>query len=251
MIHREDRDSVTLLRIEHGKANAVDTDLFEDLNQTLDEVEASSTGALVLTGTGSMFSAGVNLFKVVDGGAEYLKTFLPLLSSSVRRLFGFHRPVVAAVNGHAIAGGCILAAACDRRVMNQEKGKIGVTELMVGVPFPVDALEILRFQLPDRIVQDLVYSGRPLGAAAALEVGLVEEIAAADEVIERACELARGLGSISADAFATTKRQIRRSTIEWMERTSPEVDPEVLEIWSRPETLSSIRDFLARTVGKK
>ncbi len=251
MIHLDHRDSVTVLRIEHGKANAVDTDLFEDLNRALDEAEASSSGALVLTGTGSMFSAGVNLFKVADGGAEYLETFLPLLSSSVRRLFRFHRPVIAAVNGHAIAGGCILAAACDRRVMNQDKGKIGVTELMVGVPFPVDALEILRFQLPDRTVQDLVYSGRTLDAATALEIGLVEEVAPGDEVVEQACKLARKLSSIPGDAFATTKRQIRQPTIELMERTSPEVDPKVLEIWSRPETLASIRDFLARTIGKK
>ena len=148
MIHREDRDTVTVLRMEHGKANAVDTDLFTDIGAALDAIEDSSARALVLTGTGSMFSAGVDLFRVLDGGAPYLAEFLPLLSATVRRLFTFPRPIVAAVNGHAIAGGCVLAAACDRRVMNRDKGKIGVTELMVGVPFPADALETLRFLLP-------------------------------------------------------------------------------------------------------
>ena len=145
MIHREDRNDIAVLRMEHGKANAVDTDLFTDVGAALDAVESSNARALVLTGTGSMFSAGVDLFRVLKGGAPYLAEFLPLLSTIVRRLFTFPRPIVAAVNGHAIAGGCVMAAACDRRIMNRDKGKIGVTELLVGVPFPADALEALRF----------------------------------------------------------------------------------------------------------
>ncbi len=251
MIHRQDRDSVTVLRMEHGKANAVDTNLFTDLIRALDDFENKPTKALVLTGTGSIFSAGVNLFKVLEGGKAYLEEFLPLLSGSMRRLFTLPVPLVAAVNGHAIAGGCILAAACDRRVMNQSKGKIGVTELLVGVPFPVDALETLRFLLPDRTVQSLVYSGRTLDAAEALQIGLVEETAEPDEVLDRAVLAAGRLGSLDGDAFALTKRHIRAGTLERMLATSAEIDPEVLAIWSRPKTLDGIRTFLAQTVGKK
>jgi len=251
LIHRQDRDSVTVLRMEHGKANAVDTDLFTDLNHALDDFENQPTQALVLTGTGSIFSAGVNLFKVLEGGKSYLEEFLPLLSGSVRRLFTLPVPVVAAVNGHAIAGGCILAAACDSRVMSQSKGKIGVTELLVGVPFPVDALETLRFLLPDRTVQRLVYSGRPLSPDEALEIGLVEEVAEPDEVLDRAVLAAGRMGSLDGDAFALTKRHIRATTLERMRATSSDIDPEVLEIWSRPKTMEGIRTFLEQTVGKK
>ncbi len=260
MIHREDRDSVTVLRMEHGKANAVDTAPFADVTDALDTVEASFSSAplrgdgaraLVLTGTGSMFSAGVNLFRVLEDGAPYLAEFLPALSAMVRRLFTWPRPVVAAVNGHAIAGGCVLAAACDRRVMNRDKGKIGVTELMVGVPFPADALEALRFLLPERHVQSLAYSGRVLDAAEALEIGLVEETAGAGAVLDRACEAARRMAAIPADAFAISKRQIRRPALERMQALSAEIDDQVLEVWSRPETLAGIRAFMEQTVGKK
>ena len=251
MIHREDRDTVAVLRMEHGKANAVDTDLFTDIGAALDAIEDSPARAVVLTGTGSMFSAGVDLFRVLDGGASYLAEFLPLLSATVRRLFTFSRPIVAAVNGHAIAGGCILAAACDRRIMNRDKGKIGVTELMVGVPFPADALETLRFLLPARHVQSLVYSGRVLDAAAALEIGLVEEIADGDTVLDLACKTAQRLAAIPADAFALSKRQIRQPAAERMQTMAAEFDADVLEIWSRPETLAGIRAFLDKTVGKK
>lgn len=250
LIHLEDAGGVAVLTMEHGKANAVDTDLFADLNRALDDVAATDPRAVVLTGTGSIFSAGVNLFRVVEEGEPYLRAFLPQLSASIRRLFTLPMPMVAAVNGHAIAGGCILAAACDRRVMNRGQGTIGVTELLVGVPFPADALETLRFLLPERHVQSLVYSGRTLGAEEALAIGLVDEVADSGEVLDRACAAARRMGRIPGDAFAATKRHIRRPALERMESLAPELDPGVLEIWSRPETLAGIRAFLEKTVGR-
>ncbi len=250
MIHREENGAVTVLRMEHGKANAVDTDLFADLNAALDATEAAGARALVLTGTGSIFSAGVDLFRVLEEGAPYLAEFLPALSSTVRRLFTYPRPMVAAVNGHAIAGGCILAAACDRRIMNRDKGRIGVTELLVGVPFPADALEPLRFLLPARHVQDLVYSGRTLDAAEAQAIGLVEQVADADSVLESACREAERMGALAADAFTISKHQIRQPAFERMQAMATATDERVLEAWSRPETLGAIRAFLEKTVGK-
>ena len=250
MIHREDSDSVAVLRMEHGKANAVDTDLFAAVLRELDAVEASGARALVLTGTGSMFSAGVDLFRVLEGGTAYLQEFVPLLSATVRRLFTFQRPIVAAVNGHAIAGGCILAAACDHWIMNREQGRIGVTEMLVGVPFPADALEVLRFLLPARHLQGLVYSGRLVDAGEALEIGLVDATADPGELLEEACRTAARMGGLAAAAFAISKRQIRRPTLARMERLAAETDAEVLEVWSRPETLAGMRAFLEQTVGR-
>ncbi len=251
MIHRKDTGTVAVLRMEHGKANAVDTELFADVLREFDAVESSDASALVLTGTGSMFSAGVDLFRVLEGGAPYLAEFLPALSATIRRLFTFPRPIVAAINGHAIAGGCILAAACDRRIMNREQGRIGVTELLVGVPFPAYALEALRFLLPARHLQDLVYTGRTVGAAEALEIGLVDATAAPGELLEEACRAAARMGALSAEAFTISKRQIRQPALERMERLAAETDAGMLDYWSLPETLAGMRAFLEKTVGKK
>ena len=135
--------------------------------------------------------------------------------------------------------------------MNRSQGKIGVTELMVGVPFPVDALETLRFLLPDRTVQNLVYSGSTLGAAEALEIGLVDETAEPDDVLDRAVQEASRMSSLASDAFALTNRHSRSTTMARMRASSPGIDPEVLAIWSRPETFDRIRQFLEQTVGKK
>ncbi len=252
MIHRGDHEGVAVLRMEHGKVNAIDAELLDDLGRSLDEVEADDgVRAVVLTGTGSSFSAGVNLFRILEGGAEYVRELLPKLSASVRRFFTLPLPVVAAVNGHAIAGGAVLAVACDRRVMAEGEGRFGFTELLVGVPFPVAALEAVRHLLPAHRVQDLVLTGRTILPEEAYAMGLVEELAAPEATLERSIAIAAQLGRIPRDSFALTKRHLRRETLARMEGYEGEIDPQVLEIWSRPEVHEVIRGFLEATVGKK
>src|SRR5215510_7036310 len=103
-----------LLRLEHGKASAFDLILLRALLEELDDAARDEVPALVLTGTGNIFSAGVDLVKLRDGGDDYLKRFLPALDECFERLFAFPRPTIAAVNGHAIAGGGVLTLCCDR-----------------------------------------------------------------------------------------------------------------------------------------
>ena len=252
MIHHEDRDGVAVLRMEHGKANAVDVDLFDQLDARLDEVESStSTRAVVLTGTGGIFSAGVDLFKVTAGGTDYLAAFLPRLSSSLTRLFTLPLPVVAAVNGHALAGGLVLALACDHRGMAEGQGKLGLTELLVGVPFPAAALEIVRFQAPGRVSSDLILSGRTMPGPEALALKLVDELTPPDRLVDRAVEVAAAFAAIPRRAFAHSKRHLRAPAVELIDRYRDEIDSEVLRSWSGPETLERIGQYLERTVGKR
>lgn len=251
MIHREDREAVTLLRVEHGKANAVDIELFDALRQHLDQLEWSGQKAIVLTGTGNSFSAGVDLFRILDGGADYVRRFLPVLTATVRRLFSYPRPVVAAVNGHAIAGGFVLACACDARVATSDPAKLGLTELLVGVPFPVAALEAVRFLLPDHVVQRMIYTGRLMHPAESLELGVVDELAAPAHVVDAAVELAGRMARIPTPAFALTKKQMRASHLDQMAQAGINFDDEVVRIWCHPDTQATIRHFLESTVGKK
>jgi enoyl-CoA hydratase len=204
MIAREDRGSVAILRIEHGKANTMDLELLEDLSRELAKLEDEPVRALVVTGSGSVFSAGVDLYRLLEGGADYVRTFVPKLNSSLLELYRFSKPVIAALNGHAIAGGFILACCCDRRVMAKGAGKVGLTELPVGVPFPSVPLEVVRSVVPSRILRDLVYGGRLFVSDEALQAGLVDEIADAEGLLDRAIEVAEELTRIPADAFGLT-----------------------------------------------
>nr|WP_166641123.1 enoyl-CoA hydratase/isomerase family protein [Amycolatopsis sp. SID8362] len=240
----ESHQDIAVLRIDHGGGNTLDTDSCRELVLRLEEVEQAR--AVVLTGTGRVFSAGVDLKRVDDGGAPYVSRFLPLLSDALLAVFGCPRPVVAALNGHAIAGGAVLAAACDHRVLGT--GTIGVTELLVGVPFPLAALEILRCAYGTAPLPSLTYAGSTYGGEDALARGLVDELAAPDEVLDRALAVATRLGDLPAEAFAHTKAQIRQPFHERIAEYRHSDDPEVERQWRSPAALAAVKSYVDRVL---
>jgi enoyl-CoA hydratase len=249
MIERSQHEAILTLRLAHGKASAIDVELLDALVRELEGV-APDVGAVVLTGTGSIFSAGVDLVRLTQEGADYVRRFLPLLSRFVRTLFTFPRPVVAAANGHAIAGGCVIVLACDVRLMAEGAGRIGVPELLVGVPFPAAPLEVVRFAVPPDKVQSLVYTGRTLTPQEALAAGLVDEVVAPDALLPRAREVAGQLARIPPQAFRMTKQSLRAQALERIERAGEVQDQAALEVWTAAETLAHVREYLRRTLRK-
>jgi enoyl-CoA hydratase len=243
MIERTDSDGIVTLRLNHGKASAMDIELLGALQREL-TAAAAGARAIVLTGTGTAFCSGVDLSRVVDGGAGYVKRFIPLLCDALRQLFALPMPVVAAANGHAIAGGAILVYACDVRLM--AGGRIGVPELLVGVPFPAAILEIVRFAVPR--VQQFALTGRTVPADEALAAGMIDEVVAPDALLARAEELASQLAAVPAQSFRLAKAQLRAPALELMARDGR--DAEALAVWSDPAVHEHIREYLARTVRK-
>jgi enoyl-CoA hydratase len=136
MIDSKIVDGVAVLTMAHGKANALDIEFCDALAARFDDLHKADAKAVVLTGKAKIFSAGVDLKRLSAGGADYIRRFLPALHRLYEAVFFHPKPVVAAVNGHAIAGGCVLACCADRRLMARDAGRIGVTEILVGVPFP-------------------------------------------------------------------------------------------------------------------
>jgi enoyl-CoA hydratase len=243
------RGSVALLRMTHGKANALDLELCAALTGQLNDCARSDARALVLTGEGRMFSAGVDLLQVVNGGAAYVRTFLPSVNRMFETLFSFPKPVVAAVNGHAIAGGCVMTCAADYRMMAREPGRIGIPELLVGVPFPVVPFEIMRFAAPPQHLQALAYRGLTLTADVALHYGLVDAVVEPERLLDDAMAAAESLAAITADAFQATKRQMRGPALQRI-REGAAVDAAVQDAWASPATLNAIRDYVARTLTR-
>lgn len=241
--------TIQTIRIQHGKANALDLELCAELETRLND--ARDAGAVILTGTGSIFSAGVDLVRLTNEGAPYVAKFVPALISMLRTLFTFPRPVVSAINGHAIAGGCIIAAASDARVMAAGNGRIGVPELLVGVPMPSLVVEVCRFAFPPPLLQTLISRGITFRAEEALAKGMVDEVVEAASLESRATAIAEGLASIDATNFALTKRQLRDYSLERADALAREHDALMLAQWSKPETHENIRAYLARMVGKR
>jgi enoyl-CoA hydratase len=233
----EERDGVTVLRIEHGRVGALDVELLDALTEA---VTASGT-ALVVTGSGACFSAGVDLRRILDGGPSYTDALLTALSRTYRTLFDHPRPTVAAVNGHAIAGGCVLALACDLRLMSG--GTMGLTELAVGVPFPTSALEIVRHALGPRAGQVLLGAGTT-DRERALALGMVDELTEPGDLLPRATALAAGLAARSPESYRLAKVQLHRAADDAIEATSGG-DAAVLAGWTSEDTRRRIDAALA------
>ena len=250
MIHREDVGDLAVIRLAYGRVSALDTALCEALSQELSSVASSPVRGVILTGTGSAFSAGVDLFQVLDGGADYLARFLPAMETFFRALLTFPKPVVAAVNGHAIAGGCITAAACDHRIMAEGTGRIGVPELAVGVPFPALPFEIVGARVQPTMFRQLVYGGRTVLPAEALQLGLVDELSPPDLLMTRAQQATAQLVQIPAITFALTKRTFTEPLLARV-HAAASLNDDVLRAWQSPEVQARMRHYVEKTVGKK
>jgi len=249
MIELNRRGRLAILEIRHGKANAIDVEFCEELGRRLDETHDPAVGAVVVAGEGRMFSAGVDLLRVLDGGAPYLRTFLPAFRRVFEALFDYPKPVVAAVNGHAIAGGCVLACAADHRIMAAGTARIGVPELLVGVAFPTVAFEAVRGACPGRL-RDLIFTGRTLLPEEALAEGLVDAVVAPEALRAEAVKAAETLADRPLDAFVLTKRQLRASAMARIAANRDTVDRAVEDLWCADATLKTIRSYVEKTLKK-
>jgi enoyl-CoA hydratase len=238
MLDIEERSGATVVRLRHGKVNALDLELLQAITAAMRDVDDSR--AVVITGAGSAFSAGVDLQRIVAGGPAYVQEFLPALSAAVMAIFDHPGPVVAAVNGHAIAGGCVIAAACDVRVMSE--GTIGLAELNVGVPFPTAAMEILRHAIGPAAGR-LVLTAALLDVAQARSIGLVHDIEVPGALLDSALGRARKMAQVPAEVFSFSKRQLQQPARDRIAERSGD-EKTVLAMWSSARTLDAIAGYL-------
>jgi enoyl-CoA hydratase len=231
---------VRVLALSSGPVNALDVELLTEFTEAVGEVRHSGAGALVLTGAGRVFSAGVDLNRVVEGGAGYTDRLVPALSDAFEALFCYPGPTVAAINGAAVAGGCVLACACDRRLISPE-AQIGASEVRVGVAFPVAALEVMRHTCGER-AEDVLLGGRLYRGDDAVAHRLAHRVVA-DDLVEAAVAEASDLGDLPVDAYRHTKAQLRAPTLARM-REGAGIDAEVRQLWGAQETQQRLAAYV-------
>ncbi len=243
-------DGVVVITLAHGKANVMDTEFCTALAECFEAYAAAPPAALVVTGQGRIFSAGVDLNRLLDGGADYARIFLPSLDRMLLALLGVPCPVVAAINGHAIAGGCLLAAAADRRLMARGGGRIGMPELRVGVPFPPVALELARSVLRPDALQRALAAGETFDPETAQAVGLVDAGVDAEQLLEAAAALPADLAGIAAPTYALTKAMLQQPLHAAITVQIAAHGARVDALWQDPATLDAVRTFVSKTMAK-
>ncbi|MCB0918859.1 MAG: enoyl-CoA hydratase/isomerase family protein [Actinobacteria bacterium] len=202
-------DGIAVITMADGHGNAVSPAFVAELDRVMTEVQADLPRALVLTGSGAAFSAGLALPVLVDYSRDELRAFMASFDTALKKLLTLPVPTVAAVNGHAIAGGCVIAVMCDRRVMAQTAATIGLTEVHLGVSLPSIVSETLKLRLAPAGVARVMLSGELFAPADAQEIGLIDEVVSPEDLLAVATASADGMvrpgdgyGRIKADLLA-------------------------------------------------
>lgn len=243
-------DSVTILTLCAGKANAFDAPLLEALTRGVDAARADGASSLVITGEGASYSGGLALPSLIDLDRAGVRTLITTFTVAMRRVLEAPMPVVAAINGNAIAGGCVLALMCDERIMIADgpkaPPKIGLNEAQLGLGLPSIVLELVRTKLAPAAHTPVALEGRLFEPAAALQLGLVDEVVAPDRFQTRVLERAVALGTAAPVAFAQIKRALLRPAIEAIDRTDAPETEAWLDTWFSAEGQRRMRAAVAR-----
>jgi enoyl-CoA hydratase/carnithine racemase len=224
--------------------NALGTEMMLFLLARIDEAAGRP---ILLTGTGDSFSAGLNLKEVASLDAAGMERFLRLLELLMSTLFDYPAPTVALVNGHAIAGGCMLTLSCDHRVApDAPAAKIGLNELALGLRFPPRVMAIVRHRVPRQHIERVVLGAGLFDPRTALALGLLDEVAGdARAAAER--ELAERAGH-DAGAYAAAKAALRGDAFAACSDDGF-FAREVLPTWTSPAIRERVVAVLAR--GKR
>lgn len=242
----EVRDGVALLTMRAPKANAIGDAWLARMDQLLAELEAHPPAAMVMTGEGRAFSAGLNLPEIIELDPPGLQRFILAFSRTMLRVFSLPWPVVAAVNGHAVAGGCVLAMQADERIMAEGEGRIGLNEIQLGIGIPAVILETLRWQVPPSTLLPVALEGELVDPPRARALGLVHEVVAPGQLLPRARERARHLASLPRVAFRQIKHNLRRPVREAAERRATEDAAEWVETFFSAQGQERLRAAVAR-----
>ncbi|MGO9902896.1 MAG: enoyl-CoA hydratase/isomerase family protein [Solirubrobacteraceae bacterium] len=206
----ERRGRVAVVTMNTNKVNAQNAEFFADLHEAFDTLERQHTDSpVVLTGQGGRFSAGLDLdrhFALFATSREAVAEWFAVYRATNMRLFRYPRPVVAAINGHAYAGGVVTAGMCDYRVCVESGAGLGLNEVPIGIPMPAVYVRMLAYAWGDPAAARASLFGEIFTPQQALQLGMVNELAPASEMLDRAVAVAGSTPADCLEAYALTKR---------------------------------------------
>ena len=240
----ETNEGIATVVLSRGKVNALNGIVVDELRERLMALEVDpDLKALVLTGRGKFFSFGFDIPEFLSFTKEEFTNYLTNFTDLYTYLFLYPKPIVAALNGHAIAGGCMLSLACDNRVMVAGKGKISLNEIAFGSSVLAGSTEMLRFWIGSANATKVLYSGALYSAEEAMNLGLVQEIVTEGNLMVQARRIASDLGSKHSQAFASIKTLLRKSIAEdMMQRESASIR-EFVDIWYSEPTWANLQNI--------
>lgn len=240
-------DRIAEVTLARGKVNALDERTLEELHVRFGELaEAPGVGAVILTGSGKFFSFGFDIPSLLGYPKADFVRYLGKFTGLYRLLWELPKPLVAALNGHTVAGGCMLALACDARLLAAGGGKVSLNEITFGASVFAGATEMLRFAAGDRAAEEVLYTGALFTADDALRLRLVDRVVPAEHLAAEARALATRMAGRDPVAFASIKRLLRRPVLDLMTAHEAHSIREFADIWYSPSTWAQVQKITIR-----
>ena len=231
--------TVTLSR---GKVNALNEPMVEEITKSFEDLAIDNeVRSIIFTGSGKFFSFGFDVPEFLSYPKNDFIKYLEKFTNLYTYVFHFPKPIVAALNGHTIAGGCMLATACDYRLMVTGKAKISLNEITFGAPVLAGSVEMLKYCVGSRNAQSILYSGAMYSAEEAFQLRLVDQVSSEDDLTEDARKVAQELAQKDSSAFRSIKHLLRKPAAEQMIKREKDAILEFVDIWYSEQTWENLK----------
>ncbi|EJL67554.1 enoyl-CoA hydratase/carnithine racemase [Variovorax sp. CF313] len=222
-------DECAVVRMNTNKVNVQNDQFFADLHAAFDRLEREfSELPVVLTGQGDAFSAGIDFqysFEIFGSGSlDKIRDWYKAYRETNLRIFRYPRPTVAAINGHAIAGGLITALDCDFRIAARKSAKFGLNEVPIGIPMPAAYVEIIKYALGDKVGALTTLRGELYGLEEAERLGFFHEVVEPDQLLSTAIRYARCITPDCNVAYAMSKKALQDATNKQIDERTVSLD---------------------------
>lgn len=240
-------EKIATVVVNRGKVNAINETLVDELTACFEQLaEDPEVSVVILTGTGKFFSFGFDIPEFLGYSQADFTRFLTKFAGLYHGVFLFPKAVIAALNGHTIAGACMLATACDYRLMVTGKARISLNEITFGASVSAGSVAMLKECVGRRNAQAILYSGAMYSAEEAFEMGLADKITTPERVMEDAKEAARQFALRAGPAFTRIKGLLRKPIADEMKRGEQDSLRDFVEIWYSDEMRERLRHITIR-----
>jgi enoyl-CoA hydratase/carnithine racemase len=240
--------SIALLTMNRGVINAIDPEQVRELRYHLQEVKKNPEiiGMVLQSANDKFFSIGLDIPLLFEYGEEELLAFILTFDELCMELYALPKPTVAAITGHATAGGCILAICCDRRVMASGRKFMGVNEITLGVPLPYPADCILTHEFGTKTAQLLQETGELFLPETLHHLNVIDEVVSPEEVRQRAIERAKNLGELPAQAFQVIKANRVEAVRARVNKDLAEREKDFVRCWRSGEARPLLKEAMEK-----
>ena len=244
----ERHDQTAVVTLSRGKVNAIQQQVVAELREAFAEIERdNSIRSVVLTGRGKFFSFGLDVPSLYDLPPDEFGNFLKDFCGICAELFLFPKPIVAAVNGHAVAGGCMLLIPCEAVIAVDAPINIALTEVILGASLFASTVEMLRYRVSNHVAEQLLLTGKSLTASSARTAGLVDEVASTEHLLPKAIAKAGELATHYGPGYKAIRRLIREPIAErWRSREEASI-AEFVGVWYSSETRAKTKLITIRS----